>query len=167
AEQATPLPLFLEALFVNFLLEIVREAGLRMPKPIGQSVSLVAALIIGDAAISAGLVGTPTVIVIALTAICGYVIPSLYEPITGLRVAFILAGGLLGPLGIVALAFWMLLNACNMQVMGLPYTEPFAPAGSAVLRDGLIRTGWKQLIHSHYNVWQQTKGETKHEGAET
>ncbi|MEG0768341.1 MAG: spore germination protein [Ruthenibacterium sp.] len=163
AEQATPLPLFLEALFVNFLLELVREAGLRMPKPIGQSVSLVAALIVGDAAISAGLVGTPTVIVIALTAICGYVVPSLYEPVTGLRVAFILAGGILGPLGIVVLAFWMLLNACSMQVMGLPYTEPFAPASSAALRDGLIRAGWKRLMHSHYSVWKHTKGERANE----
>ena len=62
AELATPLPLFMEALFVNFLLEIVREAGLRLPKPIGHSVSLVAALIVGDAAVSAGIVGTPVVI---------------------------------------------------------------------------------------------------------
>ncbi|MEG1744834.1 MAG: spore germination protein, partial [Ruthenibacterium sp.] len=111
----------------------------------------------------AGLVGTPTVIVIALTAICGYVVPSLYEPVTGLRVAFILAGGILGPLGIVVLAFWMLLNACSMQVMGLPYTEPFAPASSAALRDGLIRAGWKRLMHSHYSVWKHTKGERANE----
>lgn len=80
AELATPLPLFMEALFVNFLLEIVREAGLRLPKPIGHSVSLVAALIVGDAAVSAGIVGTPVVIVAAMTAICTFVVPSLYEP---------------------------------------------------------------------------------------
>lgn len=55
AESATPLPLFAEAIFVNFLLEIVREAGLRLPRAIGHSVSLVAALILGDAAVSAGL----------------------------------------------------------------------------------------------------------------
>ncbi len=89
AELATPLPLFMEALFVNFLLEIVREAGLRLPKPIGHSVSLVAALIVGDAAVSAGIVGTPVVIVAAMTAICTFVVPSLYEPITVLRILYI------------------------------------------------------------------------------
>lgn len=66
----------------QFSLEIVREAGLRLPKPIGHSVSLVAALIVGDAAVSAGIVGTPVVIVAAMTAICTFVVPSLYEPIT-------------------------------------------------------------------------------------
>ena len=89
AELATPLPLFMEALFVNFLLEIVREAGLRLPKPIGHSVSLVAALIVGDAAVSAGIVGTPVVIVAAMTAICTFVVPSLYEPITVLHPVYI------------------------------------------------------------------------------
>mgnify|MGYP003375481359 CR=1 FL=1 len=72
SEQATPLPLFLEAILVTFLLEIVREAGLRLPKPIGHSVSLVAALIVGDTAVSAGLVGTPVVIVAGLTALCTF-----------------------------------------------------------------------------------------------
>lgn len=161
AEQATPLPLFLEVLFINFLLEIVREAGLRMPAPIGHSVSLVAALIVGDAAISAGLVGTPTVIVAALTAICGYVVPSLYEPITGLRIAFILVGGILGPLGIVTLFIWMLMNACDMQVLGIPYTAPFAPASSAAVRDGILRAGWKTLAKSHYSLQDVPKGEPK------
>lgn len=114
SEQATPLPLFLEAMLVTFLLEIVREAGLRLPKPIGHSVSLVAALIVGDAAVSAGLVGTPVVIVAALTAICTFVVPSLYEPIIVLRLLFILAGGLLGPLGIAGMFFCMLVSASGM-----------------------------------------------------
>ncbi|MEG0340469.1 MAG: spore germination protein, partial [Oscillospiraceae bacterium] len=110
AEQATPLPMFMEAVLITFLLEIVREAGLRMPKAIGHSVSLVAALIVGDAAVSAGIIGTPIVIVAALTAICSFVIPSMYEPITVLRLMFVLSGGILGPIGIAIVFIFMLYN---------------------------------------------------------
>ncbi len=152
AELATPLPLFLEALFVNFLLEVVREAGLRLPKPIGHSVSLVAALIVGDAAVNAGLIGTPVIIVAALTTICTFVVPSLYEPITVLRILFILAGGLLGPIGIVTLSFVMMLGMCGMDTFGIPYTSPIAPGGRAFLRDGLVRLSWPDLARENFSI---------------
>ncbi len=154
SEQTTPLPIFLEALFMIFLLEIVREAGLRMPKPIGQSVSLVAALIVGDAAISVGLVSAPIVIVVALTAISGYVIPSLYEPIILLRIIFIIAGGMFGPFGILAVFVLMVLNACNMEIMGLAFTAPFAPMTKEAVKDGFLRLGWKRLIHDKQDIWK-------------
>ena len=160
AELATPLPLFMEALFVNFLLEIVREAGLRLPKPIGHSVSLVAALIVGDAAVSAGIVGTPVVIVAAMTAICTFVVPSLYEPITVLRILYILAGGLLGPLGIVTLLFYMLLGMCGMNSFGIPYTAPIAPGSSAFWRDGLLRRNWHTLARADFSIDQLPGKET-------
>ena len=75
AEKATPLPLFAEMLLVIILLEIIREAGLRMPQTLGHSVSLVAALIIGDAAIGAGLLSTPVILVASITAISVFVTP--------------------------------------------------------------------------------------------
>lgn len=161
AELATPLPLFAEAIFVNFLIEIVREAGLRLPKPIGHSVSLVAALIVGDAAVSAGIVGTPVIIVIALTAICTFVTPSLYEPITVLRVLYILAGGLLGPVGIVALFFGMLLSMCGMNAFGIPYTAPIAPGSGAFWRDGLLRRSWRTLARADFSIRQLPDGESE------
>ncbi len=157
SEQTTPLPVFLEALFMIFLLEIVREAGLRMPKPIGQSVSLVAALIVGDAAISVGLVSAPIVIIVALTAISGYVIPSLYEPVIALRIVFILAGGLLGPFGVLIVLTLMILNACNMEIMGLPFTAPIAPMSKKAINDGVLRLGWKKLVHEETNLWHENK----------
>lgn len=161
AELATPLPLFLEALFVNFLLEVVREAGLRLPKPIGHSVSLVAALIVGDAAVSAGIIGTPVIIIAALTSICTYVVPSLYEPITVLRILFILAGGILGPIGIVALFFWMLLGMCGMNAFGIPYTSPIAPGSDAFLQDGLLRRSWRKLARNNFSIRKLPGGETE------
>lgn len=58
----------------------MREAGLRLPRPVGTAVSIIGALVIGDAAVQAGLVGTPMVMIIALTAISEFVIPSLHVP---------------------------------------------------------------------------------------
>ncbi|MEG1548919.1 MAG: spore germination protein [Ruthenibacterium sp.] len=152
SEQATPLPLFLEAILVTILLEIVREAGLRLPKPIGHSVSLVSALILGDAAISAGLLGAPIVVIAALTSICTFVVPALYEPIIVLRLALILAGGLLGPIGICVLLFCALCSACRMQLFGFVYTAPLAPMGKAFLRDGVLRRNWKVLADADFSV---------------
>ena len=88
----------------------------------------------GDTAVSAGLVGTPVVIVAALTAICTFVVPSLYEPITVLRLLFILAGGLLGPLGIAGMFFCMLVSASGMHAFGIPYLAPIAPSPAVSLR---------------------------------
>lgn len=148
AEKATPMPLFLEAIFVNFMLEIVREAGLRMPKAIGHSVSLVAALIIGDAAIRAGILGTPVVVVSALTSLASYAVPSLYEPIILLRLLFILAGGMFGPLGIVALGMVTLYNISGVYAFGAPYLAPLSPFSRSFFRDGILRAGQKTLSRS-------------------
>lgn len=145
SEAATPLPLFLEAVFINILLEIVKEAGLRLPKSIGHSVSLVAALIVGDAAIKFGILGSPVVIVAAISAICGFVVPSLYQPVTILRILFILAGGVLGPLGLVLLLMLTLFNICSINSFGMPYTAPLTPYSAAALRDGILRESWRSM----------------------
>ena len=116
-----------------------------------------AALIVGDAAVSAGLVGTPVVIVAALTAICTFVVPSLYEPIT------VLAGGLLGPLGIAGMFFCMLVSASGMHAFGIPYLAPIAPSTGGFLRDGIIRLAWPSLAKKAFTVRdlpQDEKGDT-------
>ena len=120
AEKATPLPLFAEMLLVIILLEIIREAGLRMPQTLGHSVSLVAALIIGDAAIGAGLLSTPVILVASITAISVFVTPSLYEPATLLRLGVTLAAGLAGPVGLVCAALGVLAALTSISAMGHP-----------------------------------------------
>ncbi len=141
SEQGTPLPLFVEAITVTVLLEIVREAGLRLPKQIGSAVSLVSALIVGDAAIQMGILSAPILIVIAFSALAAFVIPSLYEPIIILRVLFILAGGIGGALLVAGLFAIMLLNICGVHSFGIPFTRPVLPMGDDAFADGLIRSG--------------------------
>lgn len=166
AEIATPLPLFLEMMLVIVLLEIIREAGLRLPKPIGHTVGLVAALIVGDTAVKTGILSTPVVIVAALTTVSMLVIPSLYEPGTVLRILFVLAGGIFGPLGMLTLAFVMLLSICNMNSFGVPYTSPLSPFGWGALRDGLLRLPWNKLAKKPFTVDDLPGGKETYERKE-
>ena len=77
AQKSAPMPLVIEALFINLVYEIMREAGLRLPKPIGHAIGILGALVIGDAAVTAGIIGAPMVMVIALTAISSFVVHQL------------------------------------------------------------------------------------------
>lgn len=141
----TPFPLMIEALVIHFIYEIMREAGLRLPKPLGHAVSIVGALVIGDTAIKSGLIGATTLMVLALTAISSYVIPNLYEPIAILRLIFILVGGTMGMWGIMLLICIILLNICAKNSFGVPFVAPVAPFSLFGMRDVAIRASWKIL----------------------
>ena len=139
AERGTPLPLFAEMLVVILVLEIIREAGLRMPDALGNSVSLVAALIVGDAAISAGVLSTYVILVAAVTSIAMFVTPALYEPVSLLRVLFLLAGGLAGPVGLAAAAVFALLALSTPELLDVPYMTMLMPAKQSLWIDGILR----------------------------
>lgn len=150
--QKTPLPLFAEALLVIFILEIVREAGLRMPKPLGHSLALLAALIVGDAAVQTGLITSVSLVVMALTSVSTFTVPALYEATTVLRILFVLAGGFFGPVGI-ALGFALLLfNLTAVNVMGIAYTAPLSPFTKGALEDGILRASLKKLEKNHFTL---------------
>ena len=141
----TPFSLVTEILLVLFLYEIMREAGLRLPKSLGHAVSIVGALVIGDTAVSAGLIVAPTLMIVAVTAIASYVIPNLYPQLYVLRILFIFAGGVLGIWGIVLLFCVLTVNVCGKSVLGVPYTMPVAPFSMFGMRDVAIRADWKIL----------------------
>ena len=145
-ESVTPFPVMVEAIFIHFIYEIVREAGLRMPKSVGHAVSIVGALVIGDTAVSAGLIAAPMLIVVAMTAISSFVVPKIYYPVSLLRFAFMIIGGLAGFYGIVIGFGMMLVNLCAMRSMQTPFTAPFSPANpGALVRDSFLRLSWKRL----------------------
>lgn len=145
SEEITPFPLFTEALIIHFLYEIMREAGLRLPRPVGHAVSIVGGLVIGDASVSAGLIGAPMVLIVALTAITSFVIPSLYEPVSVLRFAFILLGGFTGLYGIALLIMVIAVNICSLNNFGMPYMSPIAPFSLTAMRDTFVRLSFKRI----------------------
>lgn len=152
AVATTPFPLMLETLIIHFIYEIMREAGLRLPRPLGHAVSIVGALVIGETAVSSGLIGAPTLMVVALTAISSYVIPSIYEPTAVLRLAFIVLGGIMGIWGIMLLFSVVLINICSKNNYGIPFTAPISPFNIFSMRDVLIRAGWKVLSKKENNI---------------
>lgn len=141
----TPLPVTLEVILITFVYEIMREAGLRIPKPLGHAVSIVGALVIGESAVSAGIISSSTLMVVATAAICSYVTSPLYPPITALRFAFIIAGGIMGLWGIVLLFCVVLINMCAKTSLGVPYMSSLAPFSIRRMRDVFVRTDWKHL----------------------
>ena len=163
AIAASPFSLMMEALVIHFIYEIMREAGLRLPKPLGHAVSIVGALVIGDTAISAGLIGATTLMVVALTAICSYVIPNLYEPITILRLLFIVVGGIMGVWGIMLLFSVVLINICGKSSFGVPFAAPISPFSLFGMRDVAMRAGWKTLSKK-INKVQNMPGSQIHYG---
>lgn len=152
AEAKAPLSLTAEAVGVLLMYEIVREAGLRLPKAVGGAVSIVAGLIIGDAAVSSGLISTPVLTMVAISVIAGYVLPDLNQAITILRIAFILCGGLWGLYGTALLGMAVMFNLCACESFGYPLTAPLSPMHWRGMRDVATRVNFRRLQRGHFTV---------------
>lgn len=144
-EASTPLPPMPEMLAVTLLLEIVREAGLRAPKSISHTVSLVGALIIGETAVSAGIVSVPVLTMAAAATIATLAVPALYEQSILFRFVVILLAGLFGVPGLACGALLILAMACGSDPFGYDYLYPLMPLGEATWQDGFVRTIWSRL----------------------
>lgn len=145
AERATPLPPMLEMLGVTLLLEIVREAGLRAPQSISHTVSLVGALILGETAVSAGIVSIPILTMAAAATVATLAVPSLYEQTILFRFAVILLTGCFGVLGLACSALVILAMACGSEPFGYDYLYPLMPLTRITWRDGFVRSIWSRL----------------------
>ena len=141
----TPLPVTLEVLLITFVYEIMKEAGLRIPKSLGHAVSIVGALVIGDSAVTAGIISSSTLMVVATAAICSYVTSPLYPPVMMLRFVMIVAGGVLGLWGIVLATALVLISMCSKTSLGVPYLSSLSPFSWHTMRDVLLRASWKKL----------------------
>lgn len=153
AEAETPFPVLVETLLLYFLYELLREAGLRAPRSLSATVSIVGGLVIGDTAVSAGLVSAPSLMVVALTAIAGYAVPRLYEPLSLLRLGFLLCGGFFGVWGVMIGVAFLLMDLCGSQSFGVPLFAPVSPLNAPmVARDVAGRMGWRRLSRRNVKV---------------
>ncbi|MDT8717681.1 spore germination protein [Clostridium sp. 19966] len=139
AREGTPFPTFVEVTITEILFLLLRESGIRMPRPIGQTVSFIGALIIGESAVQAGILSAPMVIIGALTAIGSFIIPSLYDSILFFRYLLIILSAMFGFHGIVLGLLFMLIHMCSLRSFGTPFLEPIAPTVSQGLKDSFIR----------------------------
>lgn len=145
SEESTPFPLVLEAIIMQVIYEMVREAGVRLPKQIGFAISIVGALIIGQAAVSANIIGSPMVIIVALTATTSLIIPTLYEPGVIMRFAFIILAGMAGLYGIALGIAFLAFHLCSIKSYEVPFMAPISPFNAYSMRDVILRLPWKSL----------------------
>ncbi len=141
AREGVPFPAFVEAIIMEGIFELLREAGIRLPAQIGQAVSIVGAIILGQAAIQANLVSPFMVIVVAITAISSFLIPAFNFAISLriLRFGVMILAGTLGLFGILVAAMLLWTHLASLRSFGVPYMAPMAPLNLRELRDVFLR----------------------------
>ncbi|WP_100012558.1 spore germination protein [Lentibacillus sediminis] len=130
SRQGVPFPAFIEALLMSLTMELLREAGARLPRNIGQTIGIVGGLVIGEAAVTAGIVSPIMVIVVALNAIASFAIPE-YSVAISFRIllfGFMIAAAFLGLYGIILAYIMVNIHIVNLKSVGVPYSAPFAPS---------------------------------------
>lgn len=139
SREGVPFPTFVEALIMEMTIEILREAGLRLPKPIGQAVGIVGGLVIGQSAVEAGIVSPIMVIVVALTAISSFAIPFYDLGITFrmLRFGFMIAAAVFGLYGLIMASLLLIGHLARLKSFGVDFADT-----SLILRPKL----WKDTI---------------------
>lgn len=140
AREATPFPTAAAVIGLGLVFEILREAGVRLPRPVGQAVSIVGVLVVGQAAVAAGFVESTTVIIISLTAISSFLNPTLTEAGIVIRLLLTIIAGTFGGYGVGCGALALLVHLTALRSFGSPYLSPVVPSDAeAILQDVVAR----------------------------
>lgn len=141
SREDIPFPALVEALLMEISFEALREAGVRLPKQVGAAVSIVGALVIGQAATTAGLVSAPMVMVVAITGIASFMMPQYSTGIAlrMLRFPIMFLSGLLGLLGLMLGFIAIIIHLSSLRSLGVPYLQPLAPLKGTEVKDVLAR----------------------------
>lgn len=166
SRETVPFPALVEAFMMEITFEALREAGVRLPKQIGAAISIVGALVIGQAAVQAGLVSAPMVIVVAITGISSFMVPYYTQGIAlrMLRFPIMLLAGSLGLLGIMLAVITIVIHLCTLRSFGVPYLSPIAPMKGSEFKDALIRAPWWKMntrphLTGEFNQNRQSSGQ--------
>lgn len=158
-----PFPAYVEAFLMEFVIELIREAALRITGPVGSTIGLVGGLVIGQSSVEAGLITPLAVIVVALTSIASFTIPS-YNFSTSLRMirfAFIFLAAAMGLFGISVGSCVLIVHLCALKSFGIPYMSPFSSIfeNKRDLGDTVVRHRINNLVHKpQYLKTKKEKG---------
>lgn len=145
SRKGVPFPTIVEAILMIIVFEILREAGTRLPKNIGQAISIVGALVLGEAAVSAGFVSAPMVIVVAITAISKFSVPKMAVVISVVKIIFLLLAGFLGLYGYIFGMIGVSLYLFSMKSFGVEYMLKVGSINKEDLKDTGIRVPWEYM----------------------
>lgn len=151
--ERVPFPAIVEMVVMELAFEMLREAGIRMPRAIGPAVSIVGALILGQAAVEAGFVSAAVVIIVAISAISNFTLPStsIVNAARGFRFILILISAFIGLYGILLMTLCIWLHISSLRSFGIPYFSPFAPFDFKKQKDTLVRFSLPSLLKKHQN----------------
>lgn len=158
-----PFPPYFEAFLMELVMELVREASLRITSPVGSTIGLVGGLVIGQSSVEAGLITPLAVIIVALTAIASFAIPS-YNFSTSLRMirfGFIILASIFGLFGISIGLCLLIIHLCTLKSCGVPYMTPLSSfvENRKDLKDTVIRPRIKNMVHKpRYLQFEKEKG---------
>lgn len=141
AREGIPFPAIVEAFLMEITFELLREAGLRLPVPIGNAIGIVGGIVIGSAAVEAGIVSPIMVIIVAITAISSFSIPnySLSVGFRMLRFLLMVFAGMLGLYGIMLGLLLILSHLVKLKSFGIPYMYPFVSLSTSDLKDTVVK----------------------------
>lgn len=162
--KSIPFPVIIELLVMEVSFELIREASLRVPSPIGSTIGIIGGLVLGEAAVSANLVSPLLIIIVALTGICSYAIPdfSLNLTIRAFRFAYTILGFLAGFLGISVGLFIQLILLSKLQSFGVSYFSPYLPCGNKNTEASFyIKPIWKREKRSDFLNTKRPNQEAK------
>ncbi|CAN7707074.1 spore germination protein [Paenibacillus sp. LjRoot153] len=139
--EGVPFPAIVEAFLMEITFEVLREAGVRMPRVIGSAISIVGALVLGQASVQAGLVSAAMVIIVSFTAISNFVTPAVNMAVAArlIRFGLMLLAGTFGLFGILTGCMAVLIHLVSLRSFGVPYLTPVAPLVLSRLNDTFIR----------------------------
>jgi len=137
--ERVPFPAILEAFLMLFAFDLLREAGVRLPKSVGQTVGIVGAIVLGQASVEAGLISPIMVIVVSSTAIASFAVPAQTDSGTILRYIYLALAGIAGGFGVIMGLLATLLHLASLRSFGTPYLWPIAPLDFSGLKDVFIR----------------------------
>ncbi|MFS0555162.1 spore germination protein [Brevibacillus sp. 179-C9.3 HS] len=139
--STVPFPSLVEALFMELAIEILREASVRLPGPIGPTIGIVGALVVGEAAVTAGLVSPVMVIIVAVTTIGSFASPSYSAAIAirMLRFPVMFLAGMFGLYGIMLFLIVIVIHLSSLKSFGVPYMSPLSPLNLNGMKDLFIR----------------------------
>lgn len=145
--EGVPFPTAIEILLFMITFEILRESDLRSPNNSGATMSIVGALVLGDAAVQAGVVSPIVIIVVAMTSICelSFSDVDIINAIREWRLVFIFAAAIQGLIGFIAISLILVLKLVSLESLGVPYLTPYSPLNIKALKDGIIRFPIKKL----------------------
>lgn len=153
-----PFPTIIEVLAMIITFELLRESGLRLPKGLGQTVSIVGALVLGQAAVEAKFISAPVVIVIAITAISSFIFYNVNGALIITRFIVTMMGAFFGLYGVTLALIGIFIHMYSLQSFGIPYMSYIGSTKGQELKDTLIRAPWwymylrPKLISTRNNI---------------